>query len=64
MKRYLLKYVINENSGTRKERWRQMWSDRSMFSEEFEELSRVRVKKFCEVYTGLREAWKSIGFDA
>ena len=34
-----------------------------MFSEEFEALSRVRAREFCEVYTGLREAWKAIGFE-
>jgi len=49
-----VKYTRNKN---------EMWSDRTMFSEEFEALSRVRVGEFCRVYTGLREAWKAIGFD-
>ena len=40
-----------------------LWSDRTMFSEEFEELSRMRVREFCEAYTGLRDAWRAIGFD-
>lgn len=61
MKRHLLKYASN---GTRKERLKELWSDRAMFSEEFEALSRARVREFCEVYTGLREAWKAIGFEA
>jgi len=64
VKRNLLKHVININNGSRKERWKAMWSDRRMFSEEFEQLSRVRVGDFCEVHARLREAWKTIGFDA
>ena len=40
-----------------------LWSDRTMFSEEFEELSRMRVREFCEAYTGHRDAWRAIGFD-
>ena len=60
MKRHLLKYVSN---GSRREHLKELWSDRTMFSEEFEALSRVRVNEFCEVNTGLREAWKAIGFD-
>ena len=58
MKKHLLGYV-----GGRHERLRELWSDRTMFSEEFEALSRMRVRAFCEVYTGLRFAWKAIGFD-
>lgn len=57
---FLLRFVSNE---VQMERLREMWSDRTMFSEEFEALSRVRVREFCEVYTGLREAWKAIGFE-
>ena len=60
VKRHLLKYV---NNGRQKEGLKQLWSDRTMFSEEFGALSRVRVREFCQVYTGLREAWKAIGFD-
>ena len=63
VKRNLLKHVINISNASRKERWKAIWSDRRMFSEEFEELSRVRVGEFCKVHTGLREAWKAIGFD-
>ena len=58
VERHLLKYVRS-----RKERLKALWSDRRMFSEEFEALSRVRVREFCEVYTGLRKAWKDIGFE-
>lgn len=61
VKRHLLKYVSN---GRQEECLKELWSDRTMFSEEFEALSRVRVREFCEVHTGLREAWKAIGFDA
>lgn len=63
VKEDLLKYVINKNNGTRKERWKEMWSDRRMFSEEFEKVSKVRAEEFCQVYTGLRGAWRAIGFD-
>jgi hypothetical protein len=62
VKRYLLKYASN-GSQKGEECLKGLWSDRTMFSEEFEALSRVRVREFCEVYTGLREAWKAIGFD-
>ena len=60
VKRHLMKYASN---GSQRERLKKLWSDRTMFSEEFEALSRVRVREFCDVYTGLREAWKAIGFD-
>ena len=69
VKRYLLKKYASSSSndnGSQKillERLKELWSDRRMFSEEFEALSRVRVREFCEVYTGLRGAWKAIGFD-
>jgi len=56
VKRHLLKYVSNGNQ-------KELWSDRTMFSEEFEALSRVRVREFCDIYTGIRGAWKAIGFD-
>ena len=42
---------------------KELWSDRMMFSEEFETLSRMRVRDFCETNTGLRDAWRAIGFD-
>lgn len=61
--RHLLKYVKYRKNTSRKECLKEMWSDRIMFSEEFEALSRVRVRDFCQVYTGLREAWNAIGFD-
>lgn len=63
VQRHLLKYVRYRSSPSRKERFKEMWGDRTMFSEEFEALSRVRVREFCAVYTGLREAWKAIGFE-
>ena len=69
MKRYLLKKYASSSSndnGSQKillERLKELWSDRRMFSEEFEALSRVRVREFCEEYKGLRGAWKAIGFD-
>ena len=65
MKRYLLKHpsASNNNGRSQRERLKGLWSDRTMFSEEFEALSRVRVREFCEVHTGLREGWKAIGFD-
>ena len=43
--------------------FKELWSDRMMFSEEFETLSRMRVREFCETNTGLRDAWRAIGFD-
>jgi len=72
VKRNLLKYAPSTTTSSSsggggsqnlRERLRELWSDRTMFSEEFEALSRVRVRNFCEVYTGLRDAWKAIGFD-
>ena len=63
VKRHLLKYVSNGRQERQEESLKELWSDRTMFSEEFEALSKVRVREFCEVYTGLREAWKAIGFD-
>ena len=58
-----LEWCLNWEHVIQKERWKAIWSDRRMFSEEFEELSRVRVGEFCKVHTRLREAWKTIGFD-
>jgi hypothetical protein len=70
VKRNLLKYApstttSSNNGGSQglRERLKELWSDRTMFSEEFEALSRVRVRQFCAVYTGLRDAWKAIGFE-
>lgn len=63
VKRHLLQYVSNGRQGRQEECLKELWSDRRMFNEEFEALSKVRVREFCEVYTGLREAWKAIGFD-
>ncbi|KAF8813129.1 hypothetical protein BYT27DRAFT_7181711 [Phlegmacium glaucopus] len=60
---YIMRYVVNRNEGTLKEHWQQMWSDRRMFSEEFEELSKMRVEAFCERHEGFRAAWRAIGFD-
>jgi len=61
VKRYL--YVVSNYNKSQKARWKAMWSDRRMFSVEFEELSRVRVREFCGVHERLRDAWRAIGFD-
>jgi hypothetical protein len=63
VQRHLMKYVRYRSSPSLKERFKEIWSDRTMFSEEFEALSRVRVSQFCDVYTGLRDVWKAIGFE-
>lgn len=60
VKRHLSRY---KNHKSPKEPWKELWSDGRMFSEEFEEISKVRVVEFCKVYEGLKEAWRAIGFD-
>ncbi|KAF8813126.1 hypothetical protein BYT27DRAFT_7181703 [Phlegmacium glaucopus] len=60
---HLMRYVLSKDRKSRKELWKEVWSDRRMFSEEFEELSRMRVEEFCERHEGLRAAWRAIGFD-
>lgn len=39
------------------------WSDRGMYSEEFEELTRGRVKEFCGEHPESIEAWRRLGFE-
>ncbi|KAJ3523709.1 hypothetical protein NMY22_g11322 [Coprinellus aureogranulatus] len=39
------------------------WSDRIMFSEEFEELTRRRVKDYCEAYPKHVGKWRALGFE-
>ncbi|KAG6908910.1 hypothetical protein DXG01_002791 [Tephrocybe rancida] len=41
----------------------QAWSDRSLFSESFENLSRTRVNLFCVVFPASSEKWRKLGFE-
>lgn len=38
------------------------WSDRTLFSEEFERLSRERVIRFCEAFPQHANVFKNLGF--
>lgn len=40
-----------------------VWSDRNMFDEEFEELSRGRVRDFCQRFPMMSGMWRGVGFD-
>lgn len=39
------------------------WSDRALFSEEFEELTRRRVREYCEAYPKHVKRWRVLGFE-
>ncbi|KAF5374520.1 hypothetical protein D9615_009030 [Tricholomella constricta] len=39
------------------------WSDRQLFSEEFETRTRRRVREFCFAYPEYAQAWDSLGFE-
>ena len=39
------------------------WQDESVFSEEFQELSRARVWDFCLEFPGVIATWKKLGFE-
>jgi hypothetical protein len=39
------------------------WSDRLLFDEEFETLSRERVRLYCSMFPECAESWGSLGFD-
>jgi hypothetical protein len=39
------------------------WSDRTLFSEEFEQLSRERVAEFCVAFPDQLWVWHQLGFD-
>ncbi|KAF8057075.1 hypothetical protein FPV67DRAFT_1431039 [Lyophyllum atratum] len=39
-----------------------VWNDRTMFGEEFEDLSRARVLAFCEAYPKWTDVWRGLGF--
>lgn len=39
------------------------WSDRALFSEEFEELTRRRVREYCESYPQHVKRWRVLGFE-
>lgn len=45
------------------EQWHGTWSDREMFSEEFEQLSKGRVGAFCEIHPKWSGTWKGLGFE-
>ncbi|KAF8060638.1 hypothetical protein FPV67DRAFT_1423089 [Lyophyllum atratum] len=40
-----------------------LWSDRGLFSEEFEVISRGRVKAFCAAFPSWSDAWAKLGFE-
>ena len=40
-----------------------VWSDRRLFSEEFEALSRERIKIICRLCPSLAGAWEALGFE-
>ena len=40
------------------------WDDPELFSDEFMELSRQRVKEYCRAFPDRVEAWKRLGFEA
>lgn len=38
------------------------WGDSELFSEEFQSLTKERVKEYCTVFPDRVERWKSLGF--
>jgi hypothetical protein len=42
--------------------WLKPWSDRDLFSEQFEASSRARVKEFCVALPKRADSWKRLGF--
>jgi hypothetical protein len=52
-----------ELSGTVSLRFSRPWSDRVLFSEEFEALSRERVRLYCSMFPESSENWRLLGFD-
>jgi hypothetical protein len=52
-----------ELSGTVPLRFSRPWSDRLLFSEEFEVLSRQRVRLYCAMFPECAESWRLLGFD-
>ncbi|KAF5352338.1 hypothetical protein D9756_006305 [Leucocoprinus leucothites] len=39
------------------------WNDAALFCEEFKELTKRRVKEYCEAFPNMAEAWELLGFD-
>ena len=52
-----------ELSGTVPLRFSRPWSDRLLFSEELEVLSRQRVRLYCAMFPEYAESWRLLGFD-
>ena len=52
-----------ELSGTVSLRFSRPWSDRLLFSKEFEALSRNRVRFYCSDFPECAESWRLLGFD-
>lgn len=40
-----------------------VWDERVLFSEEFERLSRERVRAFCEAHPRWASVWRGLGFE-
>lgn len=53
-----------ELSGTVSLQSSRPWSDRKLFSEELEELSRQRVRLYCSMYPEWTEIWRLLGFES
>jgi len=52
-----------ELTGTVSLRFSRPWSDRLLFSEEFEAMSRRRVRLYCSVFPECAESWRLLGLD-
>ncbi|RDB17671.1 hypothetical protein Hypma_001273 [Hypsizygus marmoreus] len=60
---WILDVGISRHMRRGRSRMGERWSDRELFVEEFETLSRARVRAFCAEFPRFGQVWNALGFD-